>query len=80
VGPGDFNMTIPKPGEVDLDNVINVTMEDLNDTQKQLLQKASTSKHALGLSAPPGKERLVAEPPELIRLKCANHHDRGNPG
>jgi hypothetical protein len=21
----------------------------------------------------------VAEPPELIRLKCANHHPRGNP-
>jgi hypothetical protein len=21
----------------------------------------------------------VAEPPELIRLKCANHHHRGNP-
>jgi hypothetical protein len=33
----DFNMTILKPSEVDLDNVINVTMEDLNDTQKQLL-------------------------------------------
>jgi hypothetical protein len=30
-------MTILKPSEVDLDNVINVTMEDLNDTQKQLL-------------------------------------------
>jgi hypothetical protein len=28
----DFNMTIPKLGEVDPDNVNNVTMEDLNDT------------------------------------------------
>jgi hypothetical protein len=35
VGPdNNFNMTIPKPSEVDPDNVINVTMEDLNDTQK----------------------------------------------
>ena len=22
----------------------------------------------------------VAEPPKLIRLKCANHHPKGNPG
>jgi hypothetical protein len=35
----NLNMSIPKPGEVNTENIINVTMEDLNDT-KQLLQKA----------------------------------------
>jgi hypothetical protein len=33
-------MSIPKSSEVNTENVIDVTMEDLNDTQKQLLQKA----------------------------------------
>jgi hypothetical protein len=33
-------MSIPKPSEGNTDNIINVTMEDLNDTQKQLLEKA----------------------------------------
>jgi hypothetical protein len=28
----DFNKTIPKPGEVDPENIIDITMEDLNDT------------------------------------------------
>jgi hypothetical protein len=50
----DFNMMIPKPGEVDPDNIINVTMEDLSNTQKQLLHRRPwmiTSKYASELSA-----------------------------
>jgi hypothetical protein len=35
----NFKMNILKPGEIDPDNIINVTMEDLNDAQRQLLLK-----------------------------------------
>jgi hypothetical protein len=34
-----FIMDAKKPGDIDPDNIINITMEDLNDTQKQLLQR-----------------------------------------
>jgi hypothetical protein len=36
----DFSMSIPIPEEVDDANILKVTEEDLNITQKQLLEKA----------------------------------------
>jgi hypothetical protein len=41
VGPdNNFTMTIQKPSEVDNDNILKVTEEDLNVTQKEQLEKA----------------------------------------
>jgi hypothetical protein len=46
VGPdNNFKMNIPKPGDIDPDNVINLTVEELNDAQKQLSQKALDEYH-----------------------------------